>query len=188
MSRAPTYTPLQKTLHWLVALLVLAQIPGGLLIEGYEQPTVEAVNAALGENAFNTIYDLHKSVGLTILGLMILRVGARATRGKPPYLHPLPAWMRLASGAVHASLYVLLIVTPIIGWIGVSAYPAPVPFFFLFDLQLPVAEDRPLSEWLLGSVHGPLGLLIGILAVIHILAALQHRLIRRDEVLSRMTG
>ena len=187
MSRA-VYRPSQRALHWLVALLVIAQIPLGLLIEGYEQPTVDAVNRALGDNAFNTLYDLHKSIGLTVLGLMILRVVARARHGAPEHADPLSLRVRLASGAVHVALYVLLIVTPIVGWWGVSAYPAPVPFWFLFDAALPVAPDRGLSNTLLGSVHGPLGILVGILAIVHVLAALRHRLIERDAVMSRMTG
>jgi cytochrome b561 len=188
MRGAPEYTPVQKTLHWLVALLVLAQIPVGIVIAGYEQETVRAVDAALGENAFNTIYDLHKSVGLTILGLMIVRVGARATMGKPPYAQPLPSWQRAVSGFVHGALYVLLIATPIVGWLGVSAYTAPVPVFFLFDATLPTGQDRELSNWLLHDVHAPMALLIGILAAVHVLAALQHRFIRRDEVMGRMIG
>ena len=182
----PTYSRAQQALHWLVALLLLAQIPVGFLIEGYETETVEAVNAALGNNAFNTLYDLHKSVGLTILGLMILRVVVRARRGAPPYGVPLPAWQRVVSGAVHAALYVLLIVTPIIGWLGVSLYTAPVPIYFLFDLRLPFEQNRELSEFLLQDVHGPLAILVTILALVHILAALQHRIIRKDEVLDRM--
>ena len=73
-----------------------------------------------------------------------------------------------------------------VGWIGVSLYPAPVPVWGLFDAALPVAPDRAVSEFLLGGVHGPLGLLIGFLDVAHIAAALKHGLVDRDGVLGRM--
>lgn len=175
-----------KTIHWLVALLVVGLIPVGLLIEGYEQPTVERVNAALGPGAFDTIYDLHKSAGLTVLGLMILRVAVRASVGAPDHRPPLKAWERVGSRIVHAALYALLIATPIVGWLGVSLYPAPAPWFFLVDLRLPVEADRALSETLLG-VHGPLAITVGILAAAHVLAALKHWLVNRDRVMQRMT-
>ncbi|MGM0586115.1 MAG: cytochrome b [Pseudomonadota bacterium] len=188
MSETPRYHWGLRLLHWCVAALVLLQIPAGLLIAGYEQDTVKTVDAALGEGAFNGIYDLHKSVGLTILALMILRVVVRASHGAPPYAEPLAPLRRVAAGSVHAALYVLLIVTPVIGWLGVSAYPAPVPVYFLFDAKLPVAADRAWSDALLGGAHGPLGLLIGVLVSVHVLAALHHRLVLRDGVLGRMTG
>ncbi len=184
--RRRAYHWTQRLIHWIVALCVLALVPVGLLIEGYQQERVEAVNAALGPGAFNIIYSLHKSVGLTVLGLMVLRVVARAVHGEPAYREPPSAATRVASGVVHAALYALLLLTPIVGWIGVSLYPAPAPFWFLFDARLPLQGDRELSDMLLGDVHGPLGILIGILAAAHVLAALKHRLVNRDEVWGRM--
>lgn len=184
--RPRAYHWTQRTVHWLVAACVILLVPAGLLIEGYEPKTVEAVNEALGQGAFDTIYSLHKSVGLTVLGLMILRVVARAVHGEPEYVRPPSIKARVSSGVVHAALYALLLLTPIVGWIGVSVYPAPAPFWFLFDARLPVSSDRELANTLLGDVHGPLGILIGILAAVHILAALKHRLVDRDEVWGRM--
>ncbi|MAS42189.1 cytochrome b561 [Albimonas donghaensis] len=181
-----SYPVPRKALHWLVALCVLLLVPIGLLIEGYEAGKIEAVNAVLGEGGFNLIYDLHKSLGITVLALMILRVAARAVWAAPAYARPLSPAERLVSSLVHAALYVLLIATPVVGWIGVSLYPAPVPVWGLFDAALPVAPDRAVSEFLLGGVHGPLGLLIGFLAVAHIAAALKHGLVDRDGVLGRM--
>ncbi len=183
-----TYHRVQKALHWLVALCVLGLIPIGMIIEGYDPKVVEQVDATLGKGGFNTIYDLHKSVGITVLGLMILRVIARVTLGKPDYDPPLTPFESAASRIVHGLLYVLLILTPIVGWIGVSAYPAPAPFFFLFDVALPVGADRPLSEFLLQDVHGPAAMMILFLSLAHIAAAFKHWLINRDGVMRRMTG
>jgi cytochrome b561 len=183
---APRYAWLRRMLHWAVALFVLLLVPTGLVIEGYERETVEAVDGTLGQGAFDTLYDLHKSMGLTVLGLMILRVVAKAAAPNPDYRPPIKAWERTASHAVHVALYGLLIVTPIIGWIGVSLYPAPAPFWFLVDLRLPIGEARGASEFLLGNVHGPLASLVGILAIVHVLAAVKHRLLNRDGVWERM--
>lgn len=177
----------QKVIHWAVFACLLALVPAGLLIEGYQREVVERVDGALGKGAFNVVYDLHKSLGLTVLGLMILRVAARAAHGAPPYARPLKAWERVASGGVHLLLYALLIAAPIAGWVGVSAFPAPVPFFFIADLALPVAENRAYSEWLLQDVHGPLAIMAALLACAHIAAAFKHRLIDRDGVFARMT-
>ena len=187
MSRGPSYAWPQRAIHWLVAACVICTVPLGWYIAGYEKAAVDAANEALGPGGFDMLYDLHKSIGLTILGLMILRVIFRATLGAPGYARPLSGFDRAASGAVHAALYLLLIVTPVVGWVGVSAYPAPAPFWFLADLRLPV-EDRGLSDTLLQDVHGPLAFLVVILAGVHILAALKHRLVNRDEVMGRMLG
>lgn len=185
-AEAPRYAWIRRMLHWAVAVFVLLQLPTGYVIAGYEKDTVEAVDATFGKGAFNVLYDLHKSMGLTVLGLMVLRVVAKAGAPNPEYRPPIKAWERTASHAVHVALYGLLIVTPIVGWVGVSLYPAPAPFYFLVDLRLPIGEARGPSEFLLGNVHAPLGILIGILAAVHILAALKHRLLNRDGVWERM--
>ena len=186
VAETPRYAWIRRMLHWAVALFVLLQLPTGYVIAGYERDTVDAVDATFGKGAFDVLYDLHKSMGLTVLGLMVLRVVAKAAAPNPDYRPPIKAWERTASHAVHVALYGLLIVTPIVGWVGVSLYPAPAPFYFLVDLRLPIGEARSVSEFLLGDVHGPLGILIGILAAVHVLAALKHRLLNRDGVWERM--
>lgn len=182
----PRYAWLRRMLHWAVALFLVALIPSGLIIAGYERATVESVDGLFGEGAFDVLYDLHKSAGLTVLGLMVLRVVAKAAAPNPDYTPPLKAWEAKASRLVHSALYGLLIVTPIIGWLGVSLYPAPAPFWFLVDLRLPIGEARGASEALLGYAHAPLAILLGILAAVHVLAALKHRLLNRDGVWERM--
>src|SRR5262249_26148011 len=96
---------------------------------------------------------------------------------------------RLAARGVHWALYALLVIQSVIGWIGTSAYPAPVPFFGLyfglFEMPQIWWEDRQLSNRLL-TAHLWIGIFVAILLVAHIGAALRHHLVRRDEILLRM--
>jgi cytochrome b561 len=82
-------------------------------------------------------------------------------------------------------LYGLVLVQPIIGYIMTSAYPAPVPFFGLFNLPAIWPEDRALSDRL-SRVHLYVGLSIAVVAAMHIGAALYHHFVRRDHILMRM--
>jgi cytochrome b561 len=164
------YTLTARILHWVIAVLVLFQVPAGILI----------VNFDLGP-----VYNLHKSVGVLILPLVVIRLGWRLTHPAPPLPHDIPAPQRAAAQTVHWTLYTLLIVQPIIGWIGTSAYPAPVPFFGLFEMPHIWWDDRTLSDQLF-VVHRWIGIAMGVLLIGHIGAALHHHFIRKDEVFLRM--
>lgn len=177
------YTLFQRVLHWSIALMVIAMIPLGVFATDFDNKTM--IETALGQGSFNMLYDLHKSVGVTILGLMILRIVTVLVVPKPPYYPPLTGFQRGASSAVHGVLYVLLLATPLLGWIGVSAYPAPVPFFDLFMMPAITGKDREFSEAVLGA-HAVAGIVLAVFVLMHIGAALFHGLIKRDGVLSRM--
>lgn len=165
------YTMTARLLHWVTALLVLFQIPTGLLITNFD----------LG--AF--IYSLHKSVGVVILPIVAFRLFWRLGHPAPPLPHDIPTVQRFAAYSVHWLLYALLIVQPIVGWIATSAYPAPVPFFGLFELPHIWPEDRAFSERAFG-VHRGIGIVMAALLCAHIGAALVHHFIRKDQVLMRM--
>ena len=90
-----------------------------------------------------------------------------------------------AAGIVHFLLYALLLLQPFVGWIATAAYPAPVPIFGLFDMPAVWGADRPLSDRLF-VVHRIMGVSIGLLAIMHIGAALHHHFVRRDGILRRM--
>jgi cytochrome b561 len=166
----PGYTLTARVLHWLTAALVLFQIPAGLLIVSFD---------------LGFIYNLHKSVGVVILAAIVVRLPWRLTHPAPPLPADIPAAQRLAAQAMHWALYGLLVVQPILGWIATSAYPAPVPFFGLFEMPHIWWADRALSDRLF-VVHRWLGIAMGALLVGHIGAALYHHFIRRDGVLLRM--
>jgi cytochrome b561 len=171
---APGYTPVARFLHWLIAALVLFMLPLGIVIAN-----------EWGGPAQTFLYNLHKSIGATLIPLVIIRLLYRLTHKPPPLpddLHPLQAF---AAHATHWALYVLILAQPIVGYIMTSAYPAPVPFFGLLNLPAIWTENRALSTQL-SAVHLYLGIAIVVVAGMHIGAALYHHFMRKDRILMRM--
>ena len=121
--QADVYNLPARVLHWLTAGLVLIMVPLGLVIANEAGGPLQSV-----------LYSGHKSIGALILVLAVIRLGYRLTRKPPPLPDDIPALQRFAAHATHWALYALLFAMPLLGWAGTSAYPAPVPFFGLFEL------------------------------------------------------
>ncbi|MCU0935604.1 MAG: cytochrome b [Gammaproteobacteria bacterium] len=176
------YTLVQRLLHWIIALLVLGLLAVGMIFFFLD---FEGTKNTFGREVTDALYTYHKSFGILVLALMILRVALRVVLGAPPYARPLPAFQRVASHAVHGLLYLTLLAMPVVGWLATAAGGYPVQFF---DWTLPglLAKDKALAETLFW-LHGTLGwVIIGLLAV-HIGAALMHWLVKRDGVMGRMS-
>ena len=171
---APGYTAVARFLHWLIAALVLFMLPLGVVI-AYEW----------GGPAQTFLYNLHKSIGATLIPLVIIRMLYRFTHKPPPLPDDLAPIQRFAAHATHWALYVLILAQPIVGYIMTSAYPAPVPFFGLFNLPAIWPENRALSD-ALSLVHRNLGIAIAVVAAMHIGAAFFHHFVRKDRILMRM--
>ncbi|MGH6770966.1 MAG: cytochrome b [Xanthobacteraceae bacterium] len=172
----PAYPITARVLHWLTAVLVLAMVPVGIVIAN-----------EWGGPAQQFLYNLHKSIGALLIPIVIVRLLYRLTYTVPPLPADIPAIQVFAAHATHWMLYTLILVQPIIGWIATSAFPAPVPFFGLFELPSIWPADRALSDRLL-AVHRVIGLTIGFVAAMHIGAALYHHFVRKDRVLMRMVS
>jgi len=159
-------------LHWTLAALLLFQLSLGWRMEEL---------AGLSQFA---AYQLHKTVGITILLLSLARLAIRIFVPRPATLKTSPALAALA-GAVHALLYVVMIGGPITGWIIVSTAPIKVQTL-LFGLipwpHLPLGEGwhDPAN-----AVHGLLGWLFAGLVVLHVAGALRHHILH-DDILGRM--
>ena len=171
---AGRYTQPAILLHWIVAALVVAQIAWGWWMQDIpKQPVGPRVDA----------FNLHKSVGLTILALMLVRLGWRLGH-RPPALPPLPAWQQHAAAVVHALLYVALLAMPLSGYLGsvFSGYPVKV-----FGLTLPAwgAKNVPWKD-ALSVVHLWTSVTLAGLIAVHIAAALKHALVDHDGLLARM--
>ena len=178
----PRYTLIQRLLHWLIAGLVLLSLATGATI-GYLG--FDGLRAEFGAAGTDFTYTTHKTLGVLILGLMVLRLGARLGFGKPTYAVPLPAPQRIASRAVHDLFYVLLFVMPVLGWLATASGGYPV---HLFTLELPglIDRNRELSDTLF-FWHRVVGLTLAGLIVLHVAGALYHWRARRDGVMQRMS-
>ena len=170
----PGYTLTARVLHWLTAALVLLMVPLGIVI-GNEW----------GGPAQQFLYNLHKSIGALLIPIVVIRLINRITNPPPPLPNDIPAIQQFAAHATHWALYALILAQPIVGYIMTSAYPAPVPFFGLFNLPAIWPENRALSDQLV-VVHLCLGLAIAAVAAMHIGAALFHHFVRKDRILMRM--
>jgi cytochrome b561 len=168
------YPASSKWLHWLVAISVLIIVPLGVYL-----PYAE------GSPMQDSLYNFHKSLGITILFLMLLRLINRFAVGAPAPEPGLARWQRAVSSAVHGLLYVLLIVQPIVGYLANSAFGATTPVFGLFEIPAALATDQELAGRLF-ALHGWIGIVIALLVAMHIGAALQHYFIHKDGVLQRM--
>lgn len=179
---ANRYALPQRLLHWTVAGLVLCSLASGLVIGwlGFE-----GLRDALGLGATNTVYTAHKTLGILVLAAMLARVLARLGYGKPPYVHPLPAAKRVASGSVHLLLYALLLAQPLLGWAATDMGDFPVDFF---GVTLPgfFPVDEALSEALY-AWHGTVAWILLALIAVHVGAALHHWRVLKDEVMQRMS-
>lgn len=164
-------------LHWTIAVLILlVQVPAGL--------TMEAVGPG---SLQNTLYNVHKTTGVTILLLAIIRLGWRWAHPVPRLPADLPRWQSALAHTTHALLYLLLFLMPITGFLYTAMGGFPVPYFGLYDLARLVPENKPAAE-VFKLVHVSLQYVLYALAALHVAGALQHHFIRRDWVLRRMTS
>jgi cytochrome b561 len=173
-TRTDHYPATSKLLHWLVAICVLITAP------------VAIAMTSIGEGPTrDTLYNFHKSLGVLIMILMILRLINRLAVGAPIPEPGIERWQKTLSSVVHTSFYVLLLAMPIVGYIANSAYGAPTPFFGLFELPAIVDKNETLATPLF-TIHRSVGWLLIVLVLAHVSAALYHHFVRRDRVLQRM--
>jgi cytochrome b561 len=170
---ADTYGSLAKFLHWAIVLLI---VPQYFLAEAaHDLPNgVEKLQ----------LYTWHKSLGMLVLLLALVRIGWKlANRGLPgPVGEP---WQRKAAAAGHGLLYLLILAQPFTGWLMSSAANYPVTLFGWFQFPALIGENHDLHEWL-EEVHELLFTLMLVVVAVHIAAALYHHFILRDGVLRRM--
>ncbi|WP_426284824.1 cytochrome b [Luteibacter sp. E-22] len=175
MSRADTFHPFARVLHWLMALAILSM----LFVGAGMVTSVEARHAWL--------LAIHKPLGITIFVLALIRLGFRLTHPAPPLPADMPEWQKLAAHASHWLLYGLMIAMPLIGWGMLSAGNYPVTLGAGLRLPPILPSDAALFAWL-REAHRYLAWLFFLTFLAHIGAALMHGLIRRDGVLQSMTG
>ena len=168
------YGSVAKFLHWSIVILIIAQY---VIIEAAEE-------MADGPGKLETIA-LHKSTGMLVFGLALVRIAWRFLNGRNPPPVPMPRAQRLAAAAGHGLLYVLILAQPLTGWLMSSAAGYPTSFFGLFEFPMLGAEDHGAQEFY-EEVHEALFGAIVAVAALHVLAALYHHLLLKDDTLRRM--
>lgn len=169
------YTRTAMLLHWLVALLLLGQFAFGWYLQ--EIPR--------GVPARGYFVNLHKSTGLLIGLLILVRLGWRLTHTPPPLPDAIPRWQQQAASASHYLLYVLMLVMPISGYVASNFSRFGVNFFNTFKLAPWGIDSKPVYAFF-NQTHIVSSWLLLALVLVHVLAALKHGLIDRDSVFSRM--
>jgi cytochrome b561/polyisoprenoid-binding protein YceI len=193
-AQAERYTAVAIVLHWAIAVAVLFMLPLGFIM--HERAEHGDASQALFE-----AYQLHKSIGLTVLALTLVRLAWRLTHRPPPLPAGMPAWERIAARATHWGFYVLTVALPLTGWLYVSAgwsihddqsLAVPTRWFGFFEVPhlfgLPNAPDDMRADTAEAALttHAYLGFTAIGLAGLHVAAALKHHFFNRDETLAHM--
>lgn len=171
-----TYSVTARRFHWWIFALLAVQIPVGLFMVRYG-------NATNFAEPTGKLYDGHKVLGLVILLLVVARLIYRLAHGAPPDEPTLEPWEKVVSHATHWAIYALLIVVPLLGWLAISYYGPFAPF----GIKLPAlaAQDDAKATQMF-FVHMAAAYVLIVLLAMHVGAALQHYLIKKDGVLRRM--
>ena len=172
---SPRYDPVAQALHWLTFALLAVSIPIAILLANVEFR--DALKYAL--------YDVHQSIGLTVGALTLARLAWRWRNPPPPRPSSLPPGLVLGERIVHAALYALLLIMPMLGWLADSALGFAPNYWWLVELPPLLEKNNPLGLWLLGF-HKWLGFALLALLALHVGAALWHHFVRRDGTLGRM--
>lgn len=180
MTAPSAYGTVTKMFHWLTAALILTIIPLGIIASDMAYDTNEALaNKAL-------LFSLHKTLGLAVFLVALLRILWALGHAKPGPLHPERKAETLAAETVHWVLYASLVIAPLSGWIDHAATTGLAPIWWPFGQSLPfVPKDESVAH-LFGGLHWVFGkLMIGAL-ILHIAGAIKHAVIDRDATLRRM--
>jgi cytochrome b561/polyisoprenoid-binding protein YceI len=181
-ARRDRYTTVAIVLHWVIAAAILAQVSLAGRMEGPRTPLSFAVT------------QLHKSIGITILLLSLLRLAWRLMNPPPPLPATMARWEKVLSQVVHAGLYGIMIGMPLTGWLMVSASKITLPTLLYGTVpwpNLPVSHLAAPAKHLWHAIgengHNWLAKVLYVLVGLHVAGALKHQLFSRDEpVLAHM--
>jgi cytochrome b561 len=163
-----------QSLHWGMALLILAMFALGLAAE----------NWPLSPTKFELFF-WHKSIGILLLALVLARIAWRLANPAPALPPDATALERRAALAAHGALYLLMVLVPLSGWVVNSAANFPFAVFGVIPLP-PIAPAGKEVQALAETVHSTLVLMLAVLVAVHVAAALRHHLVKGNDVLTRM--
>jgi cytochrome b561 len=168
------YGAVAQLFHWVIVVLIITQFVLALRFQSLSSPV-----AKIG------VLATHKSVGITILALAVLRLTWRLFNPIPPLPSGMPRWQEFAAHVSHFLLYALLFIQPVLGWLMSSARAFSVSWWGLVTLPDFIEPNKAAFERL-HDWHEAMAYTLAVLALIHIAAALKHHFFDRDDVLRRM--
>ena len=174
MASVQKFTPLQRFLHWLMAICILTMFFVGV-----------GMVSTIAPNNLGLI-SFHKSLGVAILILVLIRLGVRLRYGAPALPSNLPIPMKIAAVASHYLLYALMIVMPLLGWGMLQASEYPIVLVGGVRLPQILPQSDSLHTWL-WDAHRYLSFVFFAIVLLHIAAALYHAFVRRDGVFDAMS-
>jgi cytochrome b561 len=162
-------------LHWVIAVLLIANLFLGFFHEDFDKPVRSAM------------MNVHKATGLTVLWLTLVRIAWRLRHRPPAFDAALRPWETGLARAVHGLFYVALLVIPLSGWLLSSTSNRSTSYFGLFQVApLPISRSKDTHE-LFEEMHQLLGYFMLLLIVLHVGGALKHHLQGRRHLIGRMT-
>jgi len=167
------YAAPAKLLHWILAVLFIGMVGLGWYMMDIEDSP--------GSDWY---FNLHKSIGLVVIGLVILRAAWRFTHRPAALPITIPSWQITASTISHWALYAIMFTLPLIGAIG-AAFSKSGLVFFGSPLPRVVTANHDVAEFFF-SVHSFAAWILVTLVCLHVLAGLKHLLIDKDGVFQRM--
>jgi cytochrome b561 len=169
------FTRTAMLMHWLIALLLLGQFGFGWLLEGIPRDTP----------ARGYYINLHKSTGLVIGALIVLRIVWRLTHRPPPLPKSMPSWQQRAARISHIAMYACMLTMPLSGYLASNFSKHGIKFFNLVKWA-PWGPDDKLIYTIFNQTHKVTAALLATLITLHLLAVAKHTLIDRDHLLARM--
>lgn len=176
MAAAPNrYTLTAISLHWLMAILIIATFLLGLTMVDIPGLTPTKLK----------YFSWHKWMGITVLALACVRLLWRLMHPTPPYTQAMPRWQHAAAHAAHGLLYILIFAVPLSGYFFSLAAGVPVSYLGVMPLPVLIGPDPELKV-LLGQLHYVLNMVLLSVVVLHLLGVIKHQFIDRDRLLQRM--
>lgn len=168
------YGSVSKFFHWLIFIFFIIQIIVALSM-GNVPKSVQSY-----------FYTFHKSLGLLILLAAFLFIVWNLSNLKPQWPGTMPKWERISARTIHLALYTLILLMPISGWLMSTAAGHPPNFFWLVQIPMPgIVKNKALAQ-IVSNIHSLLAWILCTLVGIHILAALKHHFITKDNILTRI--
>ena len=180
MATATRYHGVTKFFHWLTALLILAIIPLGIIANDAPYETSEQ----LAQKAW--LFSLHKTLGVAVFFVALLRILWALTQDKPGPLHPERKVETMLAEIVHWALYLSLVLVPLTGWIDHAASEGFAPIWWPFGQSLPLVPKSTAVSGVFAGLHWMFGKIMVVALLLHIAGALKHHVIDKDATLRRM--